>query len=185
MDVAERYARALERSELDEAYALTSAEFRARLSREQFEQRYASDAARRDRAAEVREASGALTAQAPELKLVREGEAWRIAEPDAMARTPAGEAKVALRRFVDAVEAEDFAAAYALLAAPLRARYTPERFAEDFRREPLADERLTRARAALTAPPEKTPDGFAFPISDGKAVELVREPDGYRLVAIE
>ncbi len=49
-----------------------------------------------------------------------------------------GRAAIALRRFVNASEQGDFETAYRLLAAPLRARYTPKTFAEDFRREPLS-----------------------------------------------
>jgi len=90
-----------------------------------------------------------------------------------------------LSRFLDAAEAGDFDAAYQMMAGSWRARYTPERLKEDFDREPLAKERLARARAALKTAPAMR-DGLAeFPIGDGKAVRLVREDGGFRVMSLE
>lgn len=183
--VAERYARALEEARLDEAYALTSSDFRARTSREEFEKRFDSEDARRDRASEIRGSLPSLTAETKEVSLVREGEDWRIAEAVRTQRTSAGEATATLRRFLDAVEREDFSAAYALLSSPLRARYTPDRFEADFASEPLAKDRLARARRAAAQAPTAVAGGFSFPIGGDKAVRVVREGDGYRVAAIE
>jgi hypothetical protein len=183
--VAERYARALEKGDLTEAYELTSGEYRARTRREEFEKRFAEEETRRDRASEIRAALPSLTAEGKALELRREGDDWRVDEAVRGPRTSSGEAAAALRRFVDAVERRDFETAYGLLSGPLRARYTPERFEHDFAAEPLAKERLERARRAAMTAPVAVAGGFSFPIGGDKAVRVVREGDGYRVAAIE
>jgi hypothetical protein len=90
-----------------------------------------------------------------------------------------------LTEFVEAAEAGDFARAYALLSGPWRARYTPQRLQRDFEQEPLAHERLERARIALTAPPVVRGDSAEFPLGNGKAVRLVKENGEFRLASLE
>jgi len=67
----------------------------------------------------------------------------------------------------------------------LRARYTPERLRDDFKREPLADERVRRARLALKGPVRLSASGAEFPLGKDRAVRLVREAGEYRVAAIE
>lgn len=97
-------------------------------------------------------------------------------------------ARAALAAFLDAAERGDFEVAYRLLAAPWRARYTPERLASDFRAEPLARERLARARGALsslTSAQAAEAPLVEFSLGGGRSVRLAREADGYRVVALE
>ncbi|MFP2930022.1 hypothetical protein ACLESO_33470, partial [Pyxidicoccus sp. 3LG] len=71
------------------------------------------------------------------------------------------------------------------LAAPLRARYTPERLREDFEREPLAKDRLRRARLALHTNVRVGAGEALFPLGDDRAVLLVLEDGEYRVAALE
>src|SRR5262249_50277587 len=90
-----------------------------------------------------------------------------------------------LARFIKASERGDFKTAYGLLTARWRARYTPDRLAQDFAREPLAKERLARARAALERGPTTHGNEALFPVGNGRAVVVLREEDGYRVASLE
>lgn len=90
-----------------------------------------------------------------------------------------------LTAFLDAVDGGDFEQAWTLMAGPWRAQYTPESLAADLRAEPLAQERLRRARLAVRSAPEETADGAAFPLGNGRAVRLVREGRLLRVAALE
>jgi hypothetical protein len=175
------YARALREGRTRDAYGLTSPEFRGRVSEQGFQARYADPAKRAERAAQMEGALEKFKVTAPGVAMVRRQEGWRVEEGDADEGGPAQ----TLERFLDAAERGDFVAAYGLLAASWRARYTPERLKEDFGREPLARERLVRARRALERPPSQTDQGVEYPLGDGKAVRLVREADGFRVAALE
>jgi hypothetical protein len=98
---------------------------------------------------------------------------------------PEEAARAALTRFLDAVEGEDWTAAWSLLQGSLRARYTPERLREDFAQEPLAGERLRRARLVSVGPVHVTPSEALFPLGEDRAVRLSLEEGEYRLAAIE
>jgi hypothetical protein len=190
---ARAYAQALEAGRLEEALGHVAP---GSTTAEAFRVRYASPEARAARAAEVRAALDGLRAVGPGVEAVPgEGGAWRLVEPAAGAGS-AGSAgglaaaaatpERALGAFLDAAGAGDFTAAYALLAGPLRERYTPEALARDFRAEPEAASRLARARAALARPAERASDAEArFPLGPQRAVRLVREPDGWRVAALE
>lgn len=173
---AQAYAEALRKGRVDEAWALTA----GGISREEFEARYGSEEARRARAEAVERGSGSLVARSGALTIVREGDAWRIVE-----RSAGEAARESLKAFLAAAESGDFSRAYALLASGLRARYTPHRLEQDFRAEPLAAERLARARVALEAEPSVQGEYVHFPVAGGKAVRLAREDDGYRVLALE
>jgi hypothetical protein len=93
---------------------------------------------------------------------------------------------VTLERFLDATEARDFDLAWRLLAGRLRARYTPARLAEDFAAAPLiGKEKLDRARAALALSPRVDGSTARLPIGQGRAVQMVREADGWKVLALE
>jgi hypothetical protein len=177
VDVAEAYAKALEAGELSEAYALTTGLPEGEPG---FRERYAEVTARRERAAAVRAAASELEARAPNLILERREAAWRVVET-----RPTDEAKAALTRFLNAVEARDWEKAWSQLSAPLRSRYTPDRFREDFLREPLAKERLRRARLALRGNVKVTASEASFPLGADRAVRLVLEEGEYRVASIE
>ena len=91
-----------------------------------------------------------------------------------------------LAEFIDAAEAGDFRRAYQLLSGEWRARYTPARLEQDFEDEPLARERLERARGALSRGALFVGAEVAeFPIGAGRAVRLVREHGDFRVAALE
>jgi hypothetical protein len=161
---------------MEDAWSLTA----PGLTREEFAAKYASQQARRARVQAVEGAAAALVVRSGTLVLVREGDGWRVVEPDL-----AEEAREVLTAFLSAADSGDFAQAYRLLASELRARYTPERLEQDFRAEPLAKERLTRARGALGSDPIPEGRQVLFPIAEGKAVRLVHEDEGYRVMALE
>lgn len=98
---------------------------------------------------------------------------------------PPPDASEALAAFIAAAEAQDFERAYGLLCGALRARYTPERLRRDFESEPLAKERLDRARQALRQQPSLRGNSAEFPIGSGKAVRLVREDGTFRVASLE
>ncbi|HYO53561.1 hypothetical protein [Archangium sp.] len=176
-EVAASYARALEENRLADAYALTSAPPEGQSA---FLEHYADASVRQARAREVRAALPELQARAPALTLIQAKEGWRVVE-----EKPEDAPREALKRFLDAVGAGDWATAWSLLSDPLRARYTPERLREDFKHEPLSAERVRRARLALKEDVRVTASGAEFPIGKGRAVRLVREAGEYRVAAIE
>ncbi|NMO19718.1 hypothetical protein HPC49_35270 [Pyxidicoccus fallax] len=177
VSVAEAYAQALDEGRLQDAYALTSGGAEGEAA---FLDRYSDETVRRERAAAVRAGTAVLEARAPSLTLARSEQGWRVVES-----RPADVPRAALSRFLDTVEARDWKTAWSLLAAPLRARYTPERLREDFEREPLAKERLRRARLALNTHVRVGAAEAVFPLGEDRAVVLVLEDGEYRVAAIE
>lgn len=177
-EVAAAYARALEENRLADAQALTTAPAEERTA---FQERYADASVRQARVAEVRVAVPELQARAPALTLLQTKEGWRVLE-EKQGNAP----RETLGRFLGAVEAGDWTTAWSLLSDPLRARYTPERLREDFKREPLAAERVRRARLALKSGQVKvTATGAELPVGRDGAVRLVREAGEYRVASIE
>jgi hypothetical protein len=176
-NIAEAYAKALEENRLAEAYSLTTGLPEGEAG---FLERYADVAARRERAAAVRASVDTMEARAPALILERREASWRIVET-----RPNDEAKAALTRFLNAVEAKDWEKAWRLLSSPLRSRYTPDRFREDYQREPLARERLRRARLSLKGNVKVTGNEATFPLGADRSVRLVMEEGEYRVAAIE
>jgi hypothetical protein len=176
-EVAAAYARALEEGRLEEAHALTNLPPEERPA---FLEHYTDPESRRARAQEVLAALPELRATAPSLTLTHGIEGWRVVE-----QQPGEAPRATLGRFLDAVEAGEWSLAWSLLHGPLRARYTPERLREDFQREPLAPERLRRARLAWQGPVRVTRSGAEFPLGDERAVRLVREGGAWRVAAIE
>jgi hypothetical protein len=174
---AEAYAKALEDNRLPQAYALTTGLLEGEAA---FRARYADPAVRRERAAAVRASVPQLEGRAPALQMERRESTWRVVET-----LPTDEVKAALARFLNAAESTDWEKAWSLLSAPLRARYTPDRLREDFQREPLARERLRRARLALKGEVKMQGAEATLPLGAERAVRLVREGEAYRVAAIE
>lgn len=180
-ETAHAYARALSEGRLDDAYALVAPSQKAAgLSEEAFDARYGDPSARAARAQSVSSAASDLRAQSASLTLVRGEDGWRVVEP-----MGDGGAQKALQAFISFAEAGDFVGAYGLLASELRARYTPQLLERDFAAEPLAKERLERAKLAAAKEPTLKGEQALFPIGDGKAVRLRVEDGAYRVVALE
>ena len=164
---AEAYLAALERNDLDTAWSLTSSRFRQGTDRATFEARLSDPAAR---AAHVARLRAALAEAAPELLDVPPSPEQPAAAVQALARATKG---------------GDFSDAWRWLAAPERARYTPERLARDFEAAPGASERLSRALAAVERPGETTGTETRWPLPTGGAVRVVLEDGQPRVAALE
>ncbi|RPH67458.1 MAG: hypothetical protein EHM78_21540 [Myxococcaceae bacterium] len=164
---AEAYLAALERDDLDTAWSLTSTRFRQGTDRAAFEARLSDPAARAAHVARVR---AALAEGAPELLDVP---------------PPTGQPAGAVQALVRAARAGNFPEAWGWLAAPERARYTPERLARDFEVAPGAAERLSRALAAVEHPGETTGTETRWPLPTGGAVRVVLEDGQPRVAALE
>ncbi len=175
--VAEAYARALEEGRVGDAFALTLS---GPEEEAVFLERYSDAEARAARAADVRTGASELEARAPALTVAQTPQGWRVVEA-----RPADVPRAALRLFIERVEARDWKSAWGQLAGTLRARYTPERLKEDFEREPLAKERLRRARLALNTHVRVGAGEAVFPLGDDRAVRLVLEDGEYRIASIE
>ncbi len=94
-------------------------------------------------------------------------------------------ARAAAVRFLDAAERGEFAAVWGLLSSSWRGRYTPERLAADFSREPLAKERLARARAALAGPLQVKGDAATLALGGDRRFRLVKEQGRWLVAALE
>jgi hypothetical protein len=178
--VAARYAEALRDGKLDAAYELLDEGSRPDAAT--FRAQYATEAARHARAEAILASLQAMRATSGEVELVRQGDAWRVADPP-----PQAAPRQALERFVSSVEGGDFQAAYLLLAQSWRDRYTPQRLEKDFALEPQAKDRVARVRAALggKVEVEVSREGARLPLGNGRAVQLVKEGGGYKIAALE
>jgi len=163
----EAYLAALERNDLDTAWSMTSSRFRQGTNRDAYAARLTDPAARAAHVARVR---AALAEGAPELLDVP---------------PPAGQPAEAVQELVRAARAGDFAGAWQWLAAPERARYTPERLARDFQSAPGVAERLSRALSAVERPGESTGNETRWPLPTGGAVRVVLEDGHPRVAALE
>ncbi len=176
---AHSYAQALREGRLDDAQALLASRPDAP-SKAELARRYPDEASRNARAEEIEGSLDELTTRRGALVLVDEKDGWRVVEPSVEIG-----ARKALEAFITAAEAGDFTAAWKLLSGELRARYTPERLQQDFEVEPLARERLARARAALAQEPVIQGETAAFPVGEGRSVRLRREEGSYRVASLE
>ncbi len=179
--VARAYADALAQGRVDDAWALS-----APIDRAQFAVRYADAAARARRAAEVRKAAEGQPDAAVALETRAQG--WRVIEADFERTVPLRDdeaARAVVAHFLAAVDAGDFDAVFADLAAPWRARYTPARLKSDFAAEPAVAERLARIRAAIGGAWVSTMAGPQLPLGDGRALKLQREGAALKVAALE
>lgn len=90
-----------------------------------------------------------------------------------------------VKSFVAACEARQFEAVHALLAKPLRERYSVERLANDFAAEPRAADRLALIKLQLTRTLVEAADTASLEWATGKSLRLVREAEGWRISALE
>jgi hypothetical protein len=99
-----------------------------------------------------------------------------------------GPPRIALARFVTAIDAQRWADAYALLSARWRARLTPARLASDYANSgSMGRVAADRVRALLTGgAPLTVREGTALlEIGEGRSAVLVREGDTWRVDALE
>ncbi len=187
------YARALDAGRLDRAYALTAPAYRRKVSRAAFGAHYATPAARRQGAAAARAAATDLVvapASDPAHPVLEaRGAGWGVLPPQGPIPSPgaAAAARAAAAAFVQAVDREDFQAAYAALSGALRARYTPARLARDYRAAASAARgAVDRVRAALTggATVVVTADRAYLPLGGGQRLRLVLEAGAWHVAAL-
>jgi hypothetical protein len=164
---AEAYLSALERDDLDTAWSLTSTRFQKGTDRAAYVARMSDPAVR---TAHVTRMRTALLDAAPELLDVP---------------PPSGLPADAVRALVQAARTGDFSAALAWLAAPERARYTPERLARDFQAAPGTDLRLSLALAAVERPGETVGNETRWALPEGGTVRVVIEDGTPRVLALE
>lgn len=98
---------------------------------------------------------------------------------------PAQAVRAVARAFVAAAEARDFAAAWSLLSGPWRDRYTPERLARDFDREPRGAGFVSRLKASLEAPISIADERATISLGAERSVRLVLEQGGWKLDALD
>ena len=176
--IARDFASKLGQGDLERAWLLSTG-----LSRQAFFARYADPSLRQGRAEAVQKAAAGQAGPSG-LQLTFAADGWRVQEaPDAQT----GEAALqkTLSEFLDAAERRDFPAAWTMLSARWRARYTPARLQSDFDAEPQVKERLARARAALAGPWKVDRDSAALGLGEGRTLKLEREGLLWRVAALE
>jgi len=166
--VAHRYAQALEAGEARAAYDRLSPAQKQRVSWEEFQKRSLPPPR-----------TETWTSEEGSLALRRVGNEWLLEDLRLNA-----DPRQTVRSFLAAVDGKDFAKALELLSGEWRARYTPEAFAADFAREPLAQQRVKALREALESPVRFTSRGAELPLKTG-AVVLVLEQNEYRISQLE
>jgi hypothetical protein len=97
-----------------------------------------------------------------------------------------GGPRAVIHAFVAAVQARSFGVAHALLAKPLRERYTPARLEHDFLADPSGALRVQMISARQETSILNEHDGVAtLQWAEGHALRLEREPKGWRIAALE
>jgi hypothetical protein len=182
---------ALERKDLAAAYALTSADFRARVPfaafRAELEDSGAAAAAlagrlraegQRDRPRVTIDLGGGEP-----VRLVAEGGRWLVDEPELFdpwsQRTP----RAALRSFVTALEQRRYDVVLRLCPRRRRASLTPEALRAYWEGEHKAENAalLARLREALAAPMVELGDEARMPYGAGSEAHLVREDGVWKI----
>ena len=179
-DTMRAYARALEQGRLEEAWALSTS-----LDHDRFVERYRDPVVRHQRAeAALKAADGQPTEG---LALESGATGWRVIEAPApvVARDEEQQARTLVEHFLASVQSGDFDAVFSDLGATWRARYTPQRLKTDFTLEPAAVERLQRIRAALPGEWVLTAIGPELSLGEGQRLQLQREGEALKVVALE
>lgn len=111
-----------------------------------------------------------------------------VPKPEIRAQPPV-DPQVAVRAvvqsFIRATEGRHFDQVHALLSRPLRERYSVTQLERDFGADPLASERLAQIKLKSAAPLLETKESASLEWSVGRSLRLVREPDGWRIAALE
>lgn len=90
-----------------------------------------------------------------------------------------------ITRFLDAAEAGRFDEALALLAEPVRGRYSAARLASDFAADPGAKARLGAVRAALGQGVTVRGEEAVLPLENGRRLRALHERGAWRIAALE
>jgi hypothetical protein len=93
--------------------------------------------------------------------------------------------RAAIRAFVAAVEGRDFGVAWAGLSGDWRSRYTPERLAQDFDREPRGAGFVSRLKAATDAPVFIEGVRATLGVGTDRIVRLEREASGWKIASLD
>ena len=102
-----------------------------------------------------------------------------------VAAEPAAAVRAVVEAFIVAVEAGRFDQVWPLLAKPLRERYSVELLARDFEADPLAGARIAELKHKSNAPLLEGKDAASLAWAEGRSLRLVKEPDGWRIAALE
>lgn len=184
------FARAINAGKLDEAYALMSAEYRGRVSLEQWKKRLTEQA---QEALELSNALGAVREPADQrayvayddgeqLELRREGDRWYLATNVADfydQSTP----RAAVRAFVRAMERKRYDVVMRLIPAQDKEGITTERMQQAWsgsERESV-ERMLAALRENLDAPIEIVGNRATMPYGEHTRVQLVREGDAWKV----
>jgi len=190
-DTLSAFGAALERKDLPAAYALTSADFRARVPLEAFKAEVEEGGAetpavgRRLRAAGERKVPRVAVELEPgaPVSLVQEGGRWVLDEPSLIEpwsqRTP----RAALRSFVRALEQRRYDIVLRLCPTRRRAGLTAEALRAEWEGEHKIDDAqlLQRLRDALGAPIVELGDEARMPYGTHSEARLVREDGSWKI----
>lgn len=90
-----------------------------------------------------------------------------------------------VQSFVAASEAGRFDEVHALLAKPLRDRYSVKQLERDFTADPLAAARIAQLKRKANAPIVGSAESASLEWSVGRSLRLVHEAQGWRIAALE
>jgi hypothetical protein len=182
---------ALDRKDYDAAYALTSADFRARVPlaafRAELEEAGADTAAlaHRLRAAGERSGPEVTVELAPgePMTLVEEGGRWLAADPATFEPWSQTTPRAALRSFVRALEQRRYDVVLRLCPTARRGELSVAALRDYWEGEHKAEnaQLVARLRAALGAPIVETGDEAHMPYGAGAEARLVREDGAWKI----
>jgi hypothetical protein len=181
-----RYLRAVGAGRLDEAYALTSSEYRRAHDRQAFARAIAAMPAAKLRGARVELRAEAELPDGERLPLVHEAGGWRIAR-DPLDFYPQSTPEEALRSFLRAVENRRYEVVLRFVPHRYRAAITLDKLRERWEgeRRPELLTQLGEVRAHLGEPMEAEGDEARLPIAERKQVKLVREDGVWKVETLE
>jgi len=106
-------------------------------------------------------------------------------EPAVPAADPQVAVRAVVQAFIAATEARKFDEVLALLAKPLRARYSVKTLERDFGADPLAAARLAELKHKSNGPLVEGKDSASLAWASGRSLRLVKEAEGWRIAALE
>ncbi len=98
---------------------------------------------------------------------------------------PAAEQRAVLDAFLHAVETQRFDDALQWLSKSWRDRYDGAQLARDFEVDPRAVDRVALLRSHRGDAFVVAQQGSTLPLAQGRALQLVLEPQGWRIAALE
>ncbi len=106
-------------------------------------------------------------------------------EPTVLLADSQAAARAVLDAFITAAVARRFDQVLPLLARPLRERYSVARLERDFGADPLASARLAELKHKANGPLVEGKDSASLAWASGRWLRLVKEPEGWRIAALE